>query len=155
MKISWKSEQKYQSYRYMKICIKMWMKTCLHSHFRQFFMCFYDGQLKQQICNPFKITFPDFDVPNAFFSQIQQAPGPDFRKVGKSLLIDWIYNMTTLTFLLWVCQRCIPYESLSAPSPSPGPTYHLLGYPVVCSKLIDWNINRTNIKLSTGGQKFH
>ena len=32
------------------------------------------------------------------FSQIQQAPGPDFRKVGKSLLIDWISNITTVTY---------------------------------------------------------
>ena len=69
----------------------------------QFFMSFYGGQLKQQICysftllisytvfNPFKMAsiffrqiIPNFDGPNVF-SQIQQAPGPNFRKVGKSL----------------------------------------------------------------------
>ena len=70
----------------------------------QFFMSFNEGQLKQQICysvkllishmvfNPirmafqfFKIAsnFPKFDGPNAF--PLQQAPGPNFRKVGKPL----------------------------------------------------------------------
>ena len=31
-------------------------------------------------------NFPNFDGPNAFF-QIQQAPGPNVSKVGKSLII--------------------------------------------------------------------
>ena len=33
-------------------------------------------------------SFPNFDGANAF-TQIQQAPGPDFRKVGKSLMFSW------------------------------------------------------------------
>ena len=65
----------------------------------QIFMSFYEGQLKQLISYinmliyPFKMAvqffktaskFPNFDDSNAY-SPIQQAPGPDFRKVGKSL----------------------------------------------------------------------
>ena len=74
---------------------KMWMKTCIHSHFYATFHEFYEGQLKQQmplICflthlkwwSSFSKNSPIslFQMP---FSQIQQAPGPDFRKVGKSL----------------------------------------------------------------------
>ena len=53
VKSSWKSEQKYQSYRCMNICIKMWMKTwmyeCFHSHFYANFQVFFEGKLKQQI----------------------------------------------------------------------------------------------------------
>ena len=45
-----KIRTKYQSYRCMKICIRMWMKTCFHSHFYTNFQSFYDGQLKQQTC---------------------------------------------------------------------------------------------------------
>ena len=68
----------------------------------QFFMRFYAGKLEQQIChsftllisymvfNPFEMTvqfyFSEFDGLNAF-SQIQQASGPDFRKVGISLIL--------------------------------------------------------------------
>ena len=62
-------------------------------------MSFYGGQLKQQICysftlltymvfNPFKMgvrpssssSFPNWMVQNS-----KEAPGPDFRKLGKSL----------------------------------------------------------------------
>ena len=70
------------------------------------FTSFPDGPLKQQICysftllisymvyNPFKMVvhffhtasnFPNSDGPNAFFPQIQQAPGRNFRKAGKAL----------------------------------------------------------------------
>ena len=35
------------------------------------------------------LKFPKFDVSNAF-SQIQEAPGPNFRKVGKSLLVTML-----------------------------------------------------------------
>ena len=73
----------------------------------QFFMSFYGGQLKQQLCssktlliflygfNPLKMavqvfetasSVPNFDGPNVF-SKIQQAPGPDFIKVGISLFV--------------------------------------------------------------------
>ena len=71
-------------------------------------MSFYEGQLKQHICYsfillivishmgfyPYRIAFqffknasnfPKFDDPNMFSPQIQQAPGPNFRWVGKSL----------------------------------------------------------------------
>ena len=34
-------------------------------------------------------NFPNFDGPYVFFSKIQQAPGPNYRKVGKSL---WASN---------------------------------------------------------------
>ena len=54
-KLSWKSEQKYHSYRCMKFCIKMWMKTCFVHIFMQIFMSFYDGKLKQQICYSFTL----------------------------------------------------------------------------------------------------
>ena len=57
----------------------------------QIFMYFYGGQLKQlyttnflYVFNPFSSSFPNLMVQMLFF-QIQQAPGPDFRKVGKSL----------------------------------------------------------------------
>ena len=69
-------------------------------------MSFLGGQLKQQTCYSFTLpisymffihlkwrsssfrlhqAFPIFMI-QMLFSQIQQAPGPDFRKVGKSLL---------------------------------------------------------------------
>ena len=70
----------------------------------QIFMSFYDGKLKQQIYYSFTLLIPYmflfhlkwwsgcFRLHQVFpilmiqmFSQIQQAPGPDFRKVGKSL----------------------------------------------------------------------
>ena len=76
------------------------MKTCFHSHFYANFQEFYEGQLKQQICNSFllliliylKLQSSSFRLYQFFpilmvqmlFSQIQQAPGPDFRLVGKS-----------------------------------------------------------------------
>ena len=41
------------------------------------------------VFNPFKMAvqlkFSQFDDSNAFFFQFQQAPGTNFRKVGKSL----------------------------------------------------------------------
>ena len=101
----------------MKICIKMWMKTCVYE--------FYEGQLKNKcftllICNmpfiPFKwlsffldcIIFFQF-WRSKCFSLIQQAPGPDFRKVGKYLLymnkmwlrrrvVHKIFSMTSVNF---------------------------------------------------------
>ena len=65
---------------------------CFHSHFYAIFMSFYGGQLKQlytanflYVFNPFKMVvqfqFSQFDGSNAFFPQIQQASGHDFRKV--------------------------------------------------------------------------
>ena len=56
----------------------------------------YDGKLKQQICYSFTLiilthlkwqssSFPNFDGSITFSPQIPQAPGPDFRKLGKSL----------------------------------------------------------------------
>ena len=39
-------------------------------------------------------VFPNFDGPNDI-SQIQQAPGPDFRKVGKSLINDLPFLLHT------------------------------------------------------------
>ena len=70
----------------------------------QIFRSFYDGKVEQQICysftlpwilNQFKMVVHSFRLHQVFptlmvsmiFSQIQQAPGPDFRKVGKSLNI--------------------------------------------------------------------
>ena len=62
-----------------------------------------DGQLKQHTFYSFTLLisymflislelemviwffFSNFGGPNAFFPQIQQAPGPNFRKVGKSM----------------------------------------------------------------------
>ena len=47
------------------------------------------------VFNPFKMAvqffqtasnFPNFDSQNAFSPPIQQAPGPDFRKIRKSLI---------------------------------------------------------------------
>ena len=70
----------------MKICIKMGMKTCFHSHFYANLMSFYEEQIKQQmlytanILSSFKSIlkwqsssfrlhqfFFNFDDPNAFF----------------------------------------------------------------------------------------
>ena len=84
---------KNSSYRCMKFCIKMWMKTCFIHIFMQIFMSFYDGQLKQQICYSFTgspvlsdwIKFFPILMVKMLFSQIKQTPGPDFRKVGESL----------------------------------------------------------------------
>ena len=42
-------------------------------------------------------VFPTIEGPNAFF-QIQQAPGPDFRKVGTSLIYPFIITVKTLIF---------------------------------------------------------
>ena len=52
------------------------------------------------------------------FSQIQQAPGPDFRKVGKSLWFDTYYTNTHILF--WIIHkkfivRCHPNDSLKMP----------------------------------------
>ena len=74
----------------------------------QIFMSFYEGQLKQQmlytanILSAYKSVLKwqssSFRLQQIFpilmikilFSQIQKAPGPDFRKVGKSLLSGFI-----------------------------------------------------------------
>ena len=45
-KISWKSEQKYQSYICMKFCIKMWTKTCFRSHLYADFHEFLGWEIK-------------------------------------------------------------------------------------------------------------
>ena len=97
--LSLKSEQKFQSYRCRKICIKC--ETCFHSHFYANFQSFYNGQLKQQICYSFiwclnylKWRSSSFSLHQNFqilmvqmlFPQIQQSPGPNFRKVGKSMM---------------------------------------------------------------------
>ena len=91
-----KTEQKQQSYCCFKICIH---------NFMQIFMSFYEMQLKQQmlhtanfiyVFNPFKMVVQFFRLHQIFpilmiqilLFQIQQAPGPDFRKVGKSLVSD-------------------------------------------------------------------
>ena len=89
----------------------------------QVFMSFYDGQLKQKICysstllisfmlfNPFQMAvqffktvsnFPKFGGPNNF-SKIQQAPGPDFRQVGKSL-IEYYHSV----LLVWAALLFLP-----------------------------------------------
>ena len=62
VKISWKYEQKYQSYKCMKNCIEMWMKS-IH-FFTQFFICTYGGQLKQETCYSFTllISYMVFDL---------------------------------------------------------------------------------------------
>ena len=94
----------------------------------QFFMSFYGGQLKQQICysftllisymvfNPFEmaaqlfldfIKFSQFWWSKCFFlSQIQQAPGPDFRKVGKSL------SCSHYLLCIWSFLICFTYKQL-------------------------------------------
>ena len=91
----------------MKIRIKIQMHENLHKNvnenrrFNENFHVFYEGQLKQQICYSFKllisnihhfnlkwwqffytycIKFSHFLVVQNLFSQIQQAPGPNFRK---------------------------------------------------------------------------
>ena len=82
------------------------MKICFHSHFYANFLCkfaykFYVGQLKQQICYSFillilidlnlrsssfrRYQFFPISMVQMLFPQIQHAPGPDFRTVGKSL----------------------------------------------------------------------
>ena len=73
--------------------------------FMQIFMSFYEGKLGQQICysstrpcffNQFKMVVQFFEtvrphqvfpilMVSMIFSQIQQAPCPNFKKVGKSL----------------------------------------------------------------------
>ena len=86
-------------------------------------MSFYEGKLEQQISysstlpcfNQFKMVvnffktvrlhqvFPNFDSLklSMIVSQIQQAPGPDFRKVGKSLKrIVWYGNGYLRTIFL-------------------------------------------------------
>ena len=69
------------------------MKTCFHSHFYANF-CEINAtnilQLHTANFSLFKMAvqyqfFPILMV-QLFFPQIQQAPGPDFRTVGKSLL---------------------------------------------------------------------
>ena len=74
----------------------------------QIFMSFYDGKLKQQICYSFSLLISSmlfnwqssyFRLQQIFpilmiqmlFPQIQQAPGPDFRKVGKSLTTSGLH----------------------------------------------------------------
>ena len=90
-------------------CIKKWMKTCFHSYFMQFFMSFYGGQLKQLYTANFlyvflinlkwlsSSSFPNLKVQMLFLPQIQQAPGPDFRMVGKSLPSNYMYRKNVCT----------------------------------------------------------
>ena len=64
VKISRKSKEKYQSYRCMKNCTKMRIKHVFIQIFVRFFMNFYGGQLKQQICYSFTliISFMVFNL---------------------------------------------------------------------------------------------
>ena len=75
-----------------KTSIRTW-SLCFHSHFYANFHEFYEGQL---MCYNFILLFNLFKMAVQYnfspilmvqmlFSQIQQAPGPDFRMVGKSL----------------------------------------------------------------------
>ena len=87
------------------------MKTCFHSHFYANFHEIYEGQLKQQICYSFIMLiliylkwrpssfrqyqfFPIVMVQMLLY-QIQQAPGPDFRMVGKCLTLNKSRQTTT------------------------------------------------------------
>ena len=95
--------KKQQSYRCMKICIKC--DVFIHI-FMQIYMNFYERQLKEQIWYSFTLLISDIQVFNQYkmavqivklhqvfrtlmvqmlFYQFQLAPGPNFRKVGKSL----------------------------------------------------------------------
>ena len=54
----------------MKICIKCeWKQGFVHI-FMQIFMSFYDGQLKQQICNSFTLLI-SYMVNNSFKMAVQ------------------------------------------------------------------------------------
>ena len=88
------------------------METCFPSHFyANFHQFLYDEQLKQQICYSFILPIPHmffnpFNIWQSgscrlhqvspilmfqmFFPQIQQAPGPNFRKIGKSQVMTII-----------------------------------------------------------------
>ena len=84
----------------MKICIKMWMKTCFHSHFYANYQLVLWKAIKAT--NMLQLYTTNFLYPwlwmdldfiqfsklwwfKCFYSQFQQAPGPVFRNVGKSL----------------------------------------------------------------------
>ena len=111
MKFSWKSEQK-SRYRCMKFFAYKceWKQVFIHI-FMQFFMSFYEGQFKQQLCYSFILLishmvfnplengvpvlldcikiFPSLMV-QMLFSQSQQAPVPNFRKVGNPCKFCWM-----------------------------------------------------------------
>ena len=60
------------SYRCLKICIKMWMKTCFHSHFyAKFFLSLYGGQFKQQIDYSFNLL-----ISNMVFNPLKWWSSP-------------------------------------------------------------------------------
>ena len=75
----------------------MFSKICFHSHFyANFHEFFYAGQLSKKHVTALHISngspvlldcikFSKFSWSKCFFPQIQQAPGPNFRKVRKSL----------------------------------------------------------------------
>ena len=55
------------------------------------------------------------------FSQIQQAPGPDFRMVEKSLQTKWMYRLIRLSLLgrhakLYILLRSGSFQSLKIPN---------------------------------------
>ena len=49
-----------------------------------------------------KYCFSNLDGSNVFFSQIEQTPGPDFRKVGKSLQYNIIIHVYHIQFLICI-----------------------------------------------------
>ena len=70
----------------MKICIKMWMKT-FHSHFYANFYEFLKGNPSNiYVKNAVQYQFSPILKVQMLFPQIQQAPGPSFRMLGKSLV---------------------------------------------------------------------
>ena len=104
------SEQKYQSYRCMKICIKMWMKTCFHSHFYSIFTSFYCGLLKQQIWYSFTLLI----VPRLFeekrrdlvfaFPSFRPSPYRSMYLVGATpptFLYRFFWNFTGALVMVW------------------------------------------------------
>ena len=91
---------------------KLQMHENLHKNvnvhiFMQIFMSSYDGQLKQQICYSYSFTQLIFiwflnhlkwQFSSCFFSpkfQIQQAPGDNFIKAGKSMKYLAFYRLTS------------------------------------------------------------
>ena len=78
VKFLWNSEQRYQSYRCMKICLKMWMKTCFHSHFYANFHEFLWWAIKATIM---------LQLYTAYFLRICFNP---FNIAELSVLLDYI-----------------------------------------------------------------
>ena len=70
--------------------------TALHCYFLIWFIINFKWQ-----SSSFRLhqVFPNFNGPNAFYSQIQQAPGPNFRKVEKSLTLYLVKVLPMSTHL--------------------------------------------------------